>query len=155
MIFPEPDLLYELMGEAIHEAKKAYAYGEVPVGAVLYGDGRILGRGHNLVESQQDATRHAELVAIQSASTNKKQWRLSEAILCVTAEPCMMCAGAVFLSRIPVLVYGAHQPRMGMFGSQLNLASEDFMKHCRVIAGIRQQECAELLSSFFSERRKA
>lgn len=142
------------MEEAIKEAKKAQALGEVPIGAVVVLNNEIIGRGHNLRETTQNAITHAEILAIQSACQSRGSWRLSEAELYVTLEPCPMCSGAILLSRLKKVYYGAPDPKAGTVGTLMNLLQDDRFNHtCEVEAGLLQAECAELLTSFFRTLR--
>jgi tRNA(adenine34) deaminase len=149
-----PDERY--MEAALAEARAAAAEGEVPVGAVVVRDGRVIGRGHNRVESTQDPTAHAEILAIGAACQTVKSWRLDDAILYVTLEPCHMCAGGIVLARIPRLVYGARDPKAGACGS-LSMVPQDLRLNHRaeVVSGVRADECSALLEEFFRTRRRA
>jgi tRNA(adenine34) deaminase len=147
-----PELADRLMLEALAEAQVANSEGEVPVGAVIWSEDAIIGRGYNQIEQAQSATRHAEILAIEDASRFAGTWRLHGAILCVTCEPCMMCAGAILHSGISAVIFGASQPTEGFFGSIADLASG---KSLRIIRGIREREARELLMSFFAHRRGA
>jgi tRNA(adenine34) deaminase len=143
------------MIEALKEALKAYKAGEVPVGAVLVYEGRVISRGHNQVEMLKDATAHAEMLCITSGSSVKENWRLTDATLYCTVEPCSMCAGAMLLSRIEKLVWGAADLRHGANGSWVDLFSEDHPMHkIEVIKRVLEQESATLMRGFFQERRK-
>lgn len=117
------------MQMAIDEAKKAYKINEVPIGAVVIKHGEVIGRGHNLRESSQNPLMHAEVVAINEASKNIGSWRLEECVLYVTLEPCVMCSGAIVMSRIPTVVYGAHDAKGGCSGSLMNLLHESRFNH--------------------------
>lgn len=146
------------MKEAITEAKKAEALGEVPIGAVVVLDGKIIARGHNLRESEQNAVAHAELLAIEKACKSLGTWRLENAVLYVTLEPCPMCSGAIIMSRVKRVVYGAADPKGGCAGTFMNLLQDERFNHqSEVISGVLQEECSELLSAFFRairERKK-
>ncbi|BCG56659.1 tRNA adenosine(34) deaminase TadA [Paenibacillus sp. URB8-2] len=143
------------MSEAIAEAQKAEALGEVPIGAVIVRNGQIIGRGYNLRETTMDSTAHAEMVAIREASAALNSWRLLECTLYVTLEPCPMCAGAIVQSRVPLTVYGTPDPKAGCAGTLMNLLEEPRFNHrTEVISGIRQAECAGLLTSFFRRLRQ-
>lgn len=143
------------MQQAIVEAKKAEAIREVPIGAVIVRDGEIIGRGYNTRETSHDPTAHAELIAIRQASESLGAWRLLNCTLYVTLEPCPMCAGAIVQSRIPLVVYGAPDPKAGCAGTLMNLLAEERFNHLtEVIAGVEQESCAEMLSSFFRALRQ-
>lgn len=143
------------MTEAIREARKAEALGEVPIGAVVVQGGHIIGRGYNLRETTLDSTAHAEMVAIREASTALGSWRLLDCQLYVTLEPCPMCAGAMVQSRVPLTVYGTPDPKAGCAGTLMNLLEESRFNHrTEVIQGVLQEECAELLTSFFRRLRQ-
>ncbi|KWX79389.1 tRNA(adenine34) deaminase [Paenibacillus jilunlii] len=143
------------MKEAIAEARKAEALGEVPIGAVVVRNGQIIGRGYNLRETTMDSTAHAEMVAIREASVLLGSWRLLDCHLYVTLEPCPMCAGAMVQSRVPLTVFGTPDPKAGCAGTLMNLLEEPRFNHrTEVIQGILQQECAELLTTFFRQLRK-
>ncbi|MFD1409639.1 tRNA adenosine(34) deaminase TadA [Kroppenstedtia eburnea] len=143
------------MKKAIREAEQAEAKGEVPIGAVLVREGEIIGRGHNLRESRQDPTAHAEMIAIREAARLLGGWRLAGCELYVTLEPCPMCAGAILLSRLDTLVYGAYDPKGGCAGTLMNLPRDDRFNHqVDVVGGILEQECGELLRSFFRKLRE-
>ncbi|MBD3222793.1 hypothetical protein GF314_16320 [bacterium] len=130
--------------------------GEVPVGAVVVRDGQLLGRGHNRVEALQDATAHAEILAIGAASERTGEWRLGGATLYVTLEPCIMCCGALLLSRVERLVYGAPDPRAGAVGSTARLLHGNPYRHgVEVVGGVLADECGRLLSDFFRQRRES
>ncbi|MBN1465581.1 nucleoside deaminase [candidate division KSB1 bacterium] len=140
---------------ALQEARKAGEKMEVPVGAVVVHDGRAIGKGHNLIESLQDPTAHAEMLAITAAANALATWRLDDSILYVTLEPCMMCAGAALLSRISTIVYGAADPRYGACGSKLQIADNDLLDvRANIIGGILQDECSELIAAFFKKLRQ-
>jgi len=143
------------MREAIGEARRAASIGEVPVGAlVVSAEGELLARGHNRREVDQDPTAHAELLAIREAARRTGSWRLEGATLYVTLEPCAMCAGAIVLARIGRLVFGANDPKAGFCGSLGDLVREPRLNHRpEVAAGVLDEECGDLLRSFFSELR--
>lgn len=146
------------MREAIKEARLAEVAGEVPIGAVVVKDGVVIARGHNLRESEQKATSHAELLAIEVANEAVGSWRLEDCMLYVTLEPCSMCAGAIVLSRIPRVVYGATDPKAGCAGTLMNLLNDSRLNHqAEVISGVLAEECGGMLTEFFKqirERRK-
>ncbi|MEX1029476.1 MAG: tRNA adenosine(34) deaminase TadA [Paenibacillaceae bacterium] len=149
------DTEHELwMRKAIVEARKAEAITEVPIGAVIVYEGQIVGRGHNLRETSYDPTAHAEMIAIREASKRLGAWRLSGCTLYVTLEPCPMCAGAIVQSRIDRVVYGTIDPKAGCAGTLMNLLQEDRFNHrTDIVEGVLQEECAELLTSFFRRLR--
>lgn len=143
------------MKEAIEEARKAESIAEVPIGAVIVYEGRIIGRGHNLRETSLDPTAHAEMIAIREASAAKSAWRLSGCTLYVTLEPCPMCAGAIVQSRIDRVVFGTADPKAGCCGTLMNLLQEDRFNHrADIVEGVLREECAELLSGFFRRLRE-
>ncbi len=139
---------------ALREAELAYEKGEVPVGALVVFDNRIIGRGHNLTESMHDATAHAEIIALSAAYSHFKDWRLENCILVSTLEPCAMCAGASVLSRIKTIVYGAKDPKFGGCGSIFQIPSEKKLNHrIEIIGGVMEAEVAALMQKFFRELR--
>jgi tRNA(adenine34) deaminase len=143
------------MREALKEAAKASRKGEVPVGAVVVRAGRVIARGHNETEKNKCALRHAEMVAIEKASRKTGGWRLEDCDLYVTLEPCTMCAGAMVLSRIRTLVYGAPDPKAGAVRSTAQVLDNPKLNHrVRVESGILMEECSSRLSVFFRELRK-
>lgn len=143
------------MQAAFAEAAIAEELGEVPVGAVIVHHGRIVGRGHNLRESSNDPTTHAEMIAIRQAAKQLDSWRLIDCVLYVTLEPCVMCMGAIILARIPRLVFGCRDPRAGAAGSIYNLAEDERFNHrVEVTEGVLQQQCSQHLSEFFRKLRK-
>lgn len=144
------------MEAALAEAEAAASEGEVPIGAVVVWENRIIGRGRNRVEATQDPTAHAEILAIGAASQTVKTWRLDEGTLYVTLEPCHMCAGAIVLARIARLVYGASDPKAGACGSLAMVPQDLRLNHrVEVVSGVLAEEGAELLQRFFRERRRA
>jgi len=143
------------MQEALVEAGRAEALAEVPIGAVVVQAGEIIGRGHNLRETQQDPTAHAEMIAIRQAAEKLGSWRLLDCTLYVTLEPCVMCMGGIILARIPFLVYGCRDPKVGAVGSIYNLAEDERFNHqVSVREGVLQSECSEQLSDFFRRLRR-
>lgn len=143
------------MREAINEAKKAEQIGEVPIGAVLVLNDEIIAKAHNLRESNQTAIAHAELLAIDEACRKLGTWRLEQAILYVTLEPCPMCAGAIMLSRVEKVVFGASDPKGGCAGTFMNLLQDERFNHqSEVIPGVLEEECGQLLSQFFRSLRE-
>lgn len=147
------------MQMALEEAKKARDLNEVPIGAVIEADGEIVSRGHNLRETEQNAICHAELLAIKDACDALGTWRLEDATLYVTLEPCPMCAGAIIQSRIKRVVFGAHDPKAGCAGTFMNLLQDERFNHqSEVTSGVLQEECGAILTDFFRslrERKKA
>lgn len=145
----------KFMKEALKEAKKAYDKLEVPVGAVIVKDGKIIARAHNLKETKFDTTKHAEILAIQKASKKLNSWRLIDCEMYVTLEPCSMCAGALINSRIKKVYIGASDQKTGAVGSVFNLL-EDYTFNHRVEykKGVLQDECESILKEFFKELRK-
>ncbi len=142
------------MRRAIAEAEKAAEAGEVPVGAVIVCDGRIVGKAHNQVEMLHDPTAHAEMIAITQAAEYQGDWRLEGMTLYVTIEPCAMCAGAIVLARLENVVYGAGDPRFGAAGSAMNVFEDSSgMYRVKVRGGLLADECGHLLKEFFRRRR--
>ncbi len=141
---------------AYREAEKAFSNKEVPIGAVVVTGGRLVGRGHNMVESLSDATAHAEMIAITAAASSLSSWRLEDAVLYVTKEPCPMCAGAIYLSRIPHVVFGVSDSRMGACGSTVNILRNDLLhSNVEVTTGILEAKCLGILRTFFKQLRAA
>ena len=142
------------MKEALKQAKKAYALGEVPIGCVIVHEGRIIGRGYNRRNTDKNTLAHAEITAINKASKVIGDWRLEECTLYVTLEPCQMCAGAIVQARIPEVVMGCMNPKAGCAGSILNiLEMPQFNHQVKVIRGILEAECSQMLKTFFEELR--
>ena len=142
------------MGEALRLARKAYEADEVPVGAVVVREGKIIGRAYNQVEMLKDATAHAEMLAITQAEAAIGDWRLIDCDLYVTKEPCPMCAGALVHVRLARVVFGASDPKGGAAGSALNLLNFPTLNHrCEITNGVREPECRALLQNFFSVKR--
>lgn len=143
------------MKEALRQAKKAYALGEVPIGCVIVYGGKIIGRGYNRRNTDKNTLAHAEITAINKASKKLGDWRLEGCSLYVTLEPCQMCAGALMQSRIDRVVIGSMNPKAGCAGSVLNLLEMDGFNHkVEVIRGVLQEECSSMLSDFFKELRE-
>lgn len=146
---------YVFMQEAIKEAEKAAVHDDVPVGAVAVYQGRIIGRGHNKKEAENDPVGHAETEALRKAAQALKTWRLNGVTLFVTMEPCPMCAGAILQGRIDTLIFGAWDNRWGACGSTVNLMAPGLYNHTtNVIGGIMETECAALTEKFFRARRQ-
>ncbi|PGU27009.1 tRNA-specific adenosine deaminase [Bacillus cereus] len=140
---------------AIEEAKKAEAIQEVPIGAVIVLDDEVISVAHNLRETEQRSIAHAELLAIDEACKKLGTWRLEDATLYVTLEPCPMCAGGIVLSRVKRVVYGASDPKGGCAGTLMNLLTDERFNHqCEVVAGVLEEECGTLLTNFFRKLRK-
>ncbi len=145
----------KFMRQAFKEAEKAFADDEVPVGCVIVHDGRIIGRGRNRIESLQDPTAHAEMLAVTSAAENLGSWRLNGATVYSTLEPCAMCAGALVLARIDRLVFGAPDPKFGACGSIFNIVSDPRTNHrISVSMGLLKDEVAAIMREFFLKKRK-
>lgn len=147
------------MKQALEEAQQAALLGEVPIGAVLVYEGKIIARAHNLRETTQNATTHAELLVIQEACKKIGSWRLENTTLYVTLEPCPMCAGAILQSRVPRVVYGARDQKAGCVDSLYHLLNDERFNHaCDVTEGILAEECGQILTDFFKalrDRKKA
>ena len=142
------------MKHALREAEKAYEQDEVPVGAVVVQNGRIIGRGYNQIERLQDPTAHAEMIAITAAANHLESRRLDDCTLYVTLEPCPMCAGAIVLARIPTLVFGSFDPKAGASGTLYNITHDKRLNHTvHVISGVCDRESEELLKGFFGRVR--
>ncbi len=143
------------MKEALKEAKKAYDKDEVPVGCVIVKDDKIIARAHNLKETKNDTTNHAEILAIQKASKKLQSWRLLDCDMYVTLEPCSMCAGAIINSRIRNLYYGTKDEKTGAVGSVFNLLEDYTFNHkVEYQDGVLQEECEAILKQFFKQLRK-
>jgi tRNA(adenine34) deaminase len=144
------------MGVALEEALAALTHDDVPVGAVVVHipSGEIVARAHNRREIDNDPVAHAELLALRVAALRVKRWRLDEHALVVTLEPCPMCAGAVWAARLPVVVFGAADPKAGASGSLYNFAADPRLNHeTQIVSGVRADECGALLTEFFARRR--
>jgi tRNA(adenine34) deaminase len=142
------------MGEALRQAAKAFEAEEVPVGAVVVREGRIIARASNQVELLKDATAHAEMLAITQAEQAVGDWRLNDCTLYVTKEPCPMCAGAIVHVRFGRVVFGVGDPKGGAAGGAMNLLQFPTLNHrCEITAGVREAECRQLLLTFFAEQR--
>ena len=152
MLEPLPDEYF--MREALRQARKAYAADEVPVGAVVAREGKIIARAHNQVELLKDATAHAEMLALTQAEAAVGDWRLTDCDLYVTKEPCAMCAGAVVHTRIRRVIFGCADPSAGAAGSVMNLLQMQSLNHrCQITSDVLQEECAAILQEFFRKRR--
>lgn len=144
----------QLMHRALIQAQKAYDLGEVPVGAIIAKDQEIIAEAHNLVESLRDPTAHAEVLAIREATKKLNNWRLQDCILCVTLEPCTMCAGAIRNSRLATLIFGASDIKAGAVGSLYDIAEETRLGPTpRIIRSVLAEKSVLLLQQFFNQRR--
>ena len=144
------------MKEAIRQAKKAEKLNEVPIGCVIVYDGKIIARGYNRRNTDKSTLAHAEIIAIKRASKVIKDWRLEDCTLYVTLEPCQMCAGAIVQARIPRVVIGSMNPKAGCAGSILNILQIPTFNHqCEITKGVCEEECSEMLTTFFKELRKS
>ncbi len=142
------------MNEALKEATKAYIKEEIPVGAVIVKDGKVIARGHNEKERRNNPLHHAEMAAIQKASKKIGSWRLYGCSLYVTLEPCPMCAGALIQSRVDRVIIGAPDPKAGAVGSVIDLLADERFNHkVDVVHGILQHECSKILKDFFADLR--
>lgn len=142
------------MDEAIEEAKKALSVDEVPIGCVVVFNGEIIARAHNRKEELQQVTAHAEVLAIEQACRFMKSWRLEDCTLYVTLEPCPMCAGTIQQARIPMVVFGARDPKGGSYGSNFNLNEVKGLNHYPMIeSGIEEEKCSKLLKDYFKTKR--
>jgi len=142
------------MAEALAEAMKAFDADEVPVGAVIVHNGKIIGRAHDQRELLNDPTAHAEMIAITQAASALESWRLDDCTMYVTLEPCVMCAGAIVLARLPRLVYGAANPKAGAVGTLYDIPRDARLNHTvEVTSGVLERECGEILTEFFSRKR--
>jgi tRNA(adenine34) deaminase len=146
----------EYMKIALREAQRAYEIREVPVGALIVHDGRIIAKAHNQRELLRDPTAHAEMIAITQAASHLESWRLEHCVLYVTLEPCAMCAGAIVLARIPEVVFGAWDTKAGAAGSLMNILQDSRLNHqVSITGGIMEVECEAILRDFFARLRKA
>lgn len=152
---PLPESFDQWMGEALREADSAGAADEVPVGAVMVHDGKIIGRGRDRRMEMRDPTAHAEILAMREAALALGDWRLEGCTLFVTLEPCPMCAGAALMARLPLLVYGASNDKFGALITRTHLTDATEWNHRLThIGGIRSQECAALLKDYFGRKRR-
>jgi tRNA(adenine34) deaminase len=146
----------QFMRAALEEARRALGHDDVPVGAVVVVDGEVIASGHNERELRGDPTAHAEIIALRAAAAHVGSWRVLDATLYVTLEPCTMCAGAIVLARVPRVVYGTADPKAGAAGSVLDVLAEPRLNHRpEVTGGLLAPECAQLLVEFFAARRPA
>ncbi len=142
------------MRAALELARQAYDEGEVPIGAVIVHDGRIIGEGYNQRESLKDPTAHAEMIAITQAAQSLESWRLLDCKIYVTLEPCPMCAGAIVLARISTVIYGTNDPKAGACHSLFQITDDSRLNHrATVLGGVLQPECKGLLQDFFAAQR--
>jgi tRNA(adenine34) deaminase len=149
--FPREDYFMRL---ALREADRALEHDDVPIGAVVVRDGEVIAAAHNERELRQDPTAHAEVIALRAAARASGTWRVLDAVLYVTLEPCAMCAGAIVLARIPRVVFGASDPKAGACGSVIDVLDEPRLNHRPDVAGgLLAAECGGLLSAFFASRR--
>ena len=143
------------MKEALKEAKKAALKGEVPIGAVIVKENKIIARGHNLRETTADPLAHAEIIAIKKASIKLRSWRILNATIYVTLEPCIMCMGALIQARVPRLVFGCHDPKGGAAGTLYDLSNDRRLNHrIKLAAGVMAADCEKMLKDFFKGLRK-
>lgn len=148
------DIHEKYMRQAVKQAMKAYALGEVPIGCVIVHQGKVIGRGYNRRNTDKNTLAHAEITAINKASKHIGDWRLEECTLYVTLEPCQMCAGAIVQARIPEVVIGCMSPKSGCAGSILNiLEMPEFNHQVQVERGVLEEECSQMLATFFAELR--
>ena len=154
VVFEKDD--YRYMKQAITQAKKAYKLNEVPIGCVIVYEGKVIGRGYNRRNTDKTSLGHAEITAITKASRYMNDWRLENCTLYVTLEPCQMCAGAIVQARIPRVVIGSMNPKAGCAGSILNILQIPTFNHqCEITKGVCEEECSEMLTTFFKELRKS
>lgn len=151
---PNPTINQKYMTEALKQAKKAYQMGETPIGCVIVYEDKIIARGYNRRNTEKTVFAHAEIAAMKKATKKIGDWRLEGCTMYVTLEPCQMCAGAIVQARIPTVVIGCMNPKAGCAGSILNLFNvPEFNHQVHVIKGVLEQECSELMTSFFRELR--
>lgn len=142
------------MKQALKEAQKAMMKDEVPIGAVIVVNDQVVARGHNLREETNDPTAHAEIVAIRKLTKKKQSWRLEDAKIYVTIEPCSMCAGAILWTRMQAIVYGAKDEKGGACGTCYNLFDQKGLNHTlEIVAGVREAECRDIVQEFFKKKR--
>ena len=143
------------MLEAIKQAQKAFSEDEVPIGCVIVKDGKVIARAHNTRNKSKSATSHAEIIAINKACKKLNDWRLNGCTLFVTVEPCPMCAGACYNSRVDAVVFGASDEKGGAFGGKIDLTNQNILNHkLNVVGGVLKQECNALIKKFFELKRK-
>jgi tRNA(adenine34) deaminase len=149
--FPRDEYFMRL---ALREAEQALEHDDVPIGAVIVREGEVIGSGHNERELRADPTAHAEMIALREAARTLHTWRVLDAVMYVTLEPCAMCAGALVLARLPRVIYGTADPKAGAAGSVFDVLGEPRLNHRpQVAGGLLAEECAELLRAFFAPRR--
>jgi tRNA(adenine34) deaminase len=140
---------------ALEEAEQALSEEEVPIGAVITHEDRVIGRAHNQCEQLHDPTAHAEMIAITQAAEARQSWRLDDCTLYVTLEPCPMCTGAILQARIPTVVYGATDPKAGAVHSLYRLLEDERLNHrCLIVSGVLAEPCGRILTEFFQEQRR-
>jgi len=145
----------DFMNIAFREAQKAYEIQEIPVGAVIIHEGRVIAKAHNQRELLRDPTAHAEMIAITQAASHLQSWRLENCAMYVTLEPCPMCAGAIVLARIPEIIFGAVDPKAGAGGSLMNILQDPRLNHrVEITSGIMKTECEAILKDFFAHLRR-
>ncbi|MDQ6745858.1 MAG: tRNA adenosine(34) deaminase TadA [Actinomycetota bacterium] len=150
--FPKDEYFMRL---AIREATRALDHGDVPIGTVIVKDGEVIGAGHNEREVRADPTAHAEMIALREAARAVSSWRVLDAVMYVTLEPCAMCAGAIVLARLPRVVFGAWDPKAGAGGSVLDVLGQPQLNHRpQVQGGLLEEDCGDLLRAFFLDRRR-
>ena len=143
------------MREAIKEAKKAEMMDEVPIGCVIVKNNKVISRGHNIRESKQNPTGHAEIVAINKAAKKLNSWRLEDCDIYITLEPCIMCSGAIIQSRIKHIYFGAFDPKGGALGSSINvLDAKNINHHPEVTSSVLQEECSKIITNYFKSKRE-
>jgi tRNA(adenine34) deaminase len=149
--FPRDEYFMRL---ALREAERAREHDDVPIGAVIVREREVVGAGHNERELRSDPTAHAEMIALREAARTLHSWRVLDAVMYVTLEPCAMCAGAIVLARLPRVIYGAADPKAGAAGSVFDILAEPRLNHRpQVAGGLLAEDCGELLRAFFAERR--
>ena len=152
----QPHVHEHYMKMALQEAQQAFDEDEVPIGAVIVHDDRVIARAHNQREQLHDPTAHAEMIAITQAAEARGTWRLDDCTLYVTLEPCPMCAGAIVQARIPTVVYGAADPKAGAVHTLYRLLDDSRLNHrCLIVSGVLAQRCGEILTRFFQQQRRA
>ncbi len=140
---------------ALEEAEQAVREEEVPIGAVIVYEDRVIARAHNQREQLHDPTAHAEMIAITQAAESRRSWRLDGCTLYVTLEPCPMCAGAILQARIPMVVYGATDPKAGAVHTLYRLLDDERLNHrCQIVSGVAADPCGEILTRFFQQQRR-